>query len=119
MIIPATKFEQVFEIIQNFPKTDLMAFGFFSGDNCDNYKLLCKSPECYAKYQKQQSTDLIIMKITATSQLPLALSPFGPIHLSLTPEDGAEECLKIFNEVFEAHQDVIDTKKHPKKEKEE
>lgn len=118
MILPAKKYDTAFEIIPNFPKNDLLAYGYFKGDDFDNFKLICKTTECYEKYKDKENGDKLIMKIALESQLPLALSPLGPIHLSLTPEDAAEESAKIFDEDFESHQDVIDTKKQ-KKEKEE
>lgn len=119
MVIPAKKYEQAFEIIRNFPKNEILALGYFTGDDFESYKLICKITEFYEKYQDKDGNDKLILKIAYESQLPLALSPFGPLYLSLTPEDGAEDSAKIFNEKFEIHQDAIETKKHPKKEKEE
>ena len=50
-----------------------------------------------------------------TSQLTLALSILGPLHVSLTFDDAKEECSMVFNEEFDLHKDIaIDTKKLPK-----
>lgn len=116
MILPAKKYEQIFEICQNYPKNDLLAFGFFEGENFDDYKLICKTIECYEHQPKKKGNDKLIMNIARkTSQLMLALSTMGPIHVSLTHDDAREECSKVFNEEFDTHKDAaIDMKKMPK-----
>lgn len=119
MVIPAKKYEQAFEVIPNFPKNEIIAFGFFTGDDFESYKLFCKTTEFYEKYQNKDGNEKLIFKIAYESRLPLALSPFEPLYLSLTPEDGARDSAKIFNEKFEEHKDLIEAKKNSKKEKEE
>lgn len=116
MTLPAKKYEEAFEICQNYPKSDLLTFGYFEGNEFENLKLICKATEFYEKYPKKKGSDKLIMKLAKkTSQLTLALSSLGPIHVSLTFDDAREECSMVFNEDFDLYKDkAIDTKKLPK-----
>lgn len=116
MTLPAKKYEDAFEICQNYPKSDLLTFGYFDGNEFDNFKLICKTTECYEKIPKKKGSDKLIMKLARkTSNLMMALSTLGPLHVSLTFEDAREECSIVFNEDFDLHKDIgIDTRKLPK-----
>ena len=120
MIVPAKHHEEAFEICQNFPRTDLMAFGYFEGNSFDDLTLLCKTSECYEKFEDKKNTDKLIMKISYHSeQLILSLSVLGPEHLSLSTEDGHEECEKVFDSNFYEHKDEISKETSPKRKTKE
>lgn len=107
MIFPAKKYEQIFETIQYTPNGGVLAFGFFEGNNFDDFKLICKKTECYENYSKKRGADKLIMKLSKkTSEMVLALAPFGLLHISLTQEDAKDECSKVFNEEFDSYKDV-------------
>lgn len=113
MIFPAKKDQEVFEICQGFKKTDLIAFGYFDGNDFDDYELLCKSVQCYTKLPTKKPSDKLIMKIARkTTKLMLALAFAGPLFVSLNLDDAKKECSMIFDREFYAHKDIeIDTKR--------
>lgn len=115
--MPAQKYPQAFEIIPKFRKFELIAFGYFRGSNFDDYQLVCKTTKCYEKCFDKKDGDRLILKILYGSKLVIELAPLSPIHISLNPDDGEEECAKIFDDKFENYKDVeeIVTREHSMK----
>lgn len=104
MIFPASKYPDALEVSKKYPK-ELLAFGFYTGDDLEECQLICKSTEKYEQGPKQDS-DKIIMKVAKrTSHLLLALTTLDPMYVSHNTNEGVKECAKIFNESFEAHED--------------
>lgn len=105
MIIPASKHADALNLCKNYPK-DLLEFGFFSGEDVEDYQLICKTTEKYEQGEKQDS-DMFVMKVAKrTSHLSLALLALDPLYVSHNTSEGAKECSAIFNENFYAHDDV-------------
>jgi hypothetical protein len=71
-------------------------------------KLLCKTTEMFENLTTT-GNEKIVMKVSRrTSHFMLALSLMDPVYCSLSLDDGKEDCLKIFNDEFNAHEDTID-----------
>lgn len=95
IIFPAKVYEQVFEVCKRF-QNGLIDFGFFSGDDFDNYELICPTEESF-KETKQTGNEKLITKIAKkTSLLALNLVELGPLYVSQNPTDAKEECLNLF-----------------------
>lgn len=104
MIFPASKYPDALEVCKNYPK-ELLAFGFYTGDDLEDCQLVCKTTDKYEQGSKQDS-DKIVMKIAKrTSHLLLALTTLDPLYVSHNTDEGVKECAKIFDENFEAHDD--------------
>lgn len=106
MIIPARKYRETFEVCKEYPD-DLMAYGYFEGDNIDDLKLVCKTTERYEQLKRTGKENLVMKVAKRTSYFMLALTLLSPLYISLNTEDGAEECEKIFNDDFHATEDVL------------
>lgn len=107
MVFPASKYPEIFEVCEIFPK-ELLDYGFFTDDNQDNFELICKTSEKYEQLPNNDN-DKIIMKVAKrTSHFTLALTTMNPLYVSHNVVEGERECSEIFNENFYATQDVIE-----------
>ena len=90
---------------KNFPK-DILAFGFFTGSNLNDMKLVCKT---VAKYDEQQKKpEKLILKVAeVTCNSSLALAMLYPSYVSFNTTKGEEECAKVFNEAFYAPEEEV------------
>lgn len=102
--LPATKRDEIFEVCENY-KGYLLEFGYFKGDQLEDYKLICKTIKKYEQID-QSSNDQLILKVSKkTSHLALALTTMSPTYVSMNTIEGAKECAMLFNSEFKETQD--------------
>lgn len=110
MIFPASTRHEFLTIVEEFQK-DVLAVGFFTSTDLNDSKLICKTAEKYEETIMRES-DRIIAKVSKqTSKLELALSALNPLYVSQNTTKGHKECSLIFNEDFDAAEDILE-KKH-------
>lgn len=116
MILPASERHRALEVSESFPG-DLRAFGFFEGENFEDFSLVCKTVEMYEKLPTKSGNEKIILKVARkTSKLLLSLMPLYPVHVSLNVKEGEEECSIIFNDNFYATKEENDDEDEDEKD---
>jgi geranylgeranyl pyrophosphate synthase len=106
MIFPASKYKDVLSVCEEFIY-GLLSYGFFEGDTFEDFQLFCKTVERFQQLFKTRKEKMIMKVAKKTSNLMLALTALGPLHVSLNTEDGEKECSLIFNNAFYAWDDVL------------
>lgn len=85
-----------------------MAFGFFKGDDFDNFQLLCRTTEYYDKLPNKKNSDKIILKIlNEDEKMLLELASLAPLYVSLSHENAIKDSESIFHREFWKHVDQI------------
>jgi len=108
MIFPAANRHEIFEICKDYPEKDLLAFGYFTaeGDEFDEHKLICKTTEKFESLPIDGDERIIMKVAKRTSHMVLALTLAGPLYMSMNEKEGAKECAVIFDQQFQAANDV-------------
>jgi len=95
MIFPAKMRNQVFEVCEEHPK-GLLNYGFFEGEDFDNFIPVCKSVESFEDLEPKGKEKMILKVSKKTSHLALDLVTLNPLYVSQTVCEGQEECSMLF-----------------------
>lgn len=114
----ACKKEEVLSLANEHP-IDVMAFGFFTDENCDDAKLIAKSKSRFEKVApKITYGEKLILKVSKKhSDTMLAFAQLGPTYLSPNIEEGERECAVFFPEDYVQDDEVVEEELPPEPKK--
>ncbi|XP_070502910.1 uncharacterized protein [Chironomus tepperi] len=97
MIFPAKIRAKVLEVCEEHPK-GLLNYGFFEGEDFDNFTQLCNSVESFEELEPTGKEKMILKVSKKTSYLALDLANLNPLYVSHTVSEGQDECSMLFNQ---------------------
>lgn len=95
MIFPAKIRTKVLETCEEHPK-GLLNYGFYEGEDFDNFKEICKSVENFDELEPTGKEKMILKVSKKTSHLALDLVNLNPLYVSHNVTEGQEECSMVF-----------------------